>query len=56
MTEKKHLTWNDAGILVLLQVGLLDAVAQGGVVVLLHPVVELHLQSCRRNVERSIQR
>ena len=37
------LTWNDSGILVLLNVGLLSAVPQGVGVVLLHRIVELHL-------------
>ena len=37
------LTWNDSGILVLLNVGLFSAVPQGVGVVLLHRIVELHL-------------
>merc|ERR1719220_3101217 len=39
--------WNDSRILVLLNVGLLSAVPQGVRVVLLHCIVELHLEKYR---------
>ena len=59
------LTWNDSGILVLFNVGLLGAVPQGVGVVLLHRIVELDLkmakfsiragQSCTGQISRSVQ-
>ena len=46
------LTWNDSGILVLFNVGLLGAVPQGVGVVLLHRIVELHLVVAKFSISK----
>ena len=51
---KGFLTWNDSGILVLFNVGLLSAVPQGVGVVLLHRIVELDLVMAKFSMLKKI--